>query len=225
MMGCAWPDGISVETLHQEADSIRQWLADSQEAKRPTDVAGTLAKLEGQIAQLRRQLACEVGQPQSQRQPTREELQAQQDILRMLQDTAASLEDGDLPEKAQLSDLTQLQLHLSELRTRYLEMLERCEGFRKELGEAQAEKEAQRRAAEERRSSWRRLVAEHQTLVDQGEAEIKRLQQEAQQAAARRQRAQQEEQRLEQATRQDRVTLEQLRLSVRRKDARSAWPG
>ncbi|CAL1158020.1 unnamed protein product [Cladocopium goreaui] len=251
MGGQDWADGLSVEALHQEADSIQQWLAshagDGKRRRSPQDVAGTLANLEGQLARLKQQLSVRSeeslrGSAEApaaagaasasvrSRRPTLAEARAQQDILQLLQGTAESLEAG-MPEATspaiEAPHLEQLHAQLQDLRGRYIEMLGRCEEFRDQLCASQAKKEAQRTAGDQKRRSWEKLVAEHQLLVDQGEAEIERLRHEVEEAQGRQEKVQQERERLERAARQDQATLKQLqlRLKLRQVEARRARPG
>eukprot|EP00435_Cladocopium_sp_Y103_P068575 s47_g31.t1 len=253
MGGQDWADGLSVEALHQEADSIQQWLAshagDGKRRRSPQDVAGTLANLEGQLARLKQQLSVRseeslrgstaeapsaagaAGSASTirSRRPTLAEARAQQDILQLLQGTAESLEAG-MPEPTspdlEAPHLEQLHAQLQDLRGRYIEMLGRCEEFRDQLCASQAKKEAQRTAVDQKRRSWEKLVAEHQLLVDQGEAEIERLRHEVEEAQGRQEKVQQERERLERAARQDQATLKQLqlRLKLRQVEARRARP-
>jgi len=253
-MGCQldWADGISVEALHQEADSIQQWLAsnagDGKRRRSPQDVAGTLANLEGQLARLKQQLSvrseeslrgsteaapfpghASSGAPppaMRSRWPTLAEARAQQDILQLLQGTAESIEAGmpaiSTSPQIEVPRLEQVHGQLQDLRGRYMEMLGRCEEFRDQLCASQAKKEAHRTAADQKRRSWEKLLAEHQLLVDQGEAEIERLRHQVEQAQARQEKVQKERQRLEDAAREDQATLKQLqlRLKLRQVEAR-----
>ncbi|CAK9067464.1 unnamed protein product, partial [Durusdinium trenchii] len=131
-------------------------------------------------------------------------------------------QDGGVasPGQVEAPHLEQLCSQLQGLRGRYMEMLGRCEEFRHQLCEAQAKKEAHRTAADQKRRNWEKLVAEHQLLVDQGEAEIERLREEVEEAQRRQEKVQKEQERLERAARQDRVSLEQLRLKLRQMEAR-----
>mmetsp|Transcript_65531 Transcript_65531/g.154069 ORF Transcript_65531/g.154069 Transcript_65531/m.154069 type:complete len:255 (+) Transcript_65531:42-806(+) len=235
-VGCPrmeWPDTFSVETLHQEADSIQKWLdarpSPGPETKRLAasreDLAGTLASLEGQISRLRQQLAHEDGKaafvPATRaevlpaRHPTMAETRAQQDILKLLQSMAAGFQDDEVPESDEVAGaetgLTQLSTRLWELRARYQDMQSRCESFGSRLQEVQSQEETNQRQ-----------VLELELLLQQGEAELEQLREEAREVQIRRGAAQREERRLEAAARQDQVTLEQCRLELRRLKARNA---